>query len=67
MDAMIASLQGQLAVPLAQAQAMYRALAAPGLYRELVQESGWSPEDFERWVGDTLQRNLMPPGHPPPP
>ncbi|HEX5296468.1 MAG TPA: TetR/AcrR family transcriptional regulator [Streptosporangiaceae bacterium] len=65
MDAMIASLQGQLAVPLAQAQAMYRALAAPGVYRELVQESGWSPEDFERWVGDTLQRNLMPPGHPP--
>ena len=67
MDAMIASLQGQLAVPLAQAQAMYRALAAAGVYRELVQESGWSPEDFERWVGDTLQRNLMPPGHQPPP
>ncbi|HEU5391872.1 MAG TPA: TetR/AcrR family transcriptional regulator [Streptosporangiaceae bacterium] len=67
MDAMIASLQGQLAVPLAQAQAMYRALAAPGVYRELVQESGWPPEDFERWVGDTLQRNLMPPGRPPPP
>ena len=65
MDAMIASLHGQLAVPLAQAQAMYRALAAPGVYRELVQESGWSPEDFERWVGDTLQRNLMPSGRPP--
>ncbi len=67
MDAMIASLHGQLAVPLAQAQAMYRALAAPGVYRELVQESGWPPEDFERWVGDTLQRNLMPSGGPPPP
>lgn len=67
MDAMIASLHGQLAVPLAQAQAIYRALAAPGVYRELVQESGWPPGDFERWVADTLQRNLMPPGHPPPP
>jgi hypothetical protein len=67
MDAMIASLHGQLAVPLAQAQAIYRALAAPGVYRELVQDSGWPPGDFERWVADTLQRNLMPPGHPPPP
>jgi AcrR family transcriptional regulator len=67
MGAMIASLHGQLAVPLAQAQAIYRALAAPGVYRELVQESGWPPGDFERWVADTLQRNLMPPGHPPPP
>jgi hypothetical protein len=38
---------------------MYRALAAPGVYRELVEESGWSPADFERWVGDTLQRNLL--------
>jgi hypothetical protein len=38
---------------------MYRALAAPGVYRELVEESGWSPDDFERWVADILQRNLM--------
>jgi AcrR family transcriptional regulator len=59
MDLMIASLKGHLAIPVAQAQAMYRALAAPGVYRELVEESGWSPEDFERWVGDTLQRNLL--------
>ena len=64
MDAMIASLDGHLAVPVPQAQAIYRALAASGVYRELVEESGWSPEDFERWVGDTLQRNLMPPAHP---
>ncbi len=61
MDAMIASLEGHLAVPVPRAQAVYRALAAPGVYRELVEESGWSPEDFERWVSDTLQRNLMPP------
>ena len=61
MDAMIASLERHLALPVPQAQAMYRALAAPGVYRELVEESGWSPEDFERWVDDTLQRNLMPP------
>ena len=59
MDAMIASLEGHLVIPVPEAQAMYRALAAPGVYRELVEESGWSPEDFERWVGDTLQRNLL--------
>jgi len=57
---------GHLAVPVRQARAMYRALVAPGVYRELVEESGWSPEDFERWAGDTLQRNLMPQPHPAP-
>ncbi len=59
MDAMIASLAEHLTIPVQQAQAMYRALAAPGVYQELVDESGWTPDDFERWVGDTLERNLM--------
>jgi len=40
----------------AQVQAMFRALAAPGVYRELVDESGWTPEQFADWVGDALQR-----------
>jgi AcrR family transcriptional regulator len=62
MDAMIASLDGHLTVPIPRAQAMYRALAAPGVYRELVEESGWTPDDFEHWVADTLQRDLMAPG-----
>ena len=56
MDAMIASLDGHLHAPVRQVQAVYRALAAPGVYRELVEESGWTPEEFERWVGDTLER-----------
>jgi AcrR family transcriptional regulator len=59
MDAMIASLDDQLTVPLAEAQAMFRALAAPGVYRELVEESGWSPDKFARWVGDALERHLL--------
>jgi AcrR family transcriptional regulator len=63
MDAIVASLDGHLAVPLPQAQAMYRALAAPGVYRELVEESGWTPDDFEHWVADTLERSLMAWGH----
>jgi AcrR family transcriptional regulator len=56
MDAIIASLDGHLRAPVPQVQAVYRALAAPGVYRELVEESGWTPEEFERWVGDTLER-----------
>jgi AcrR family transcriptional regulator len=56
MDAMIASLDGHLRAPVHEVQAVYRALAAPGVYRELVEESGWAPDEFERWVGDTLER-----------
>ena len=55
MDAMIASLDGHLRAPVHEVQAVYRALAAPGVYRELVEESGWAPDEFERWVGDTLE------------
>jgi AcrR family transcriptional regulator len=66
MDAIIASLDEHLTVPVPHAQAMYRALAAPGVYRELVEESGWTPGDFEHWVADTLQRNLMAPARPAP-
>jgi AcrR family transcriptional regulator len=64
MDAMIASLEGHLRAPVHEVQAVYRALAAPGVYRELVEESGWTPEAFERWAGDTLERFAL---TPPPP
>jgi AcrR family transcriptional regulator len=59
MDAMIASLEDVLRVPLKQAQAVYRALAAPGVYQELVDESGWTPAEFETFVADSLQRQLL--------
>lgn len=59
MDAMIASLDGHLRVSVGEAQAVYRALAAPGVYRELVAESGWTAEKFEAWVGDALTRHLI--------
>lgn len=59
MDAMIASLKDDLRIPVREAQAVYRALAAPGVYRELVEESSWTPHDFERWVGDILERHLL--------
>jgi AcrR family transcriptional regulator len=56
MDAIIASLEDHLRAPVHEVQTVYRALAAPGVYRELVEESGWTPDAFERWVGDTLER-----------
>lgn len=59
MNRIIASLDGHLQVPLAEAQAVYRALAAPGVYRELVTESGWTGDRFENWVADALQRHLL--------
>ncbi|GAA3590017.1 helix-turn-helix domain-containing protein [Kribbella ginsengisoli] len=59
MDAIIASLESSLAIPLKQAQAVYRALAAPGVYRELVDESGWTEAEFEQWVSESLQRQLL--------
>lgn len=59
MDAMIASLDGHLRGSVSAAQAVYRALAAPGVYRELVEESGWTADEFEGWVGDALERQLL--------
>lgn len=59
MDAMIASLETVLRIPLKQAQAIYRALAAPGVYQELVEQSGWTPAEFETFVADSLHRQLL--------
>jgi AcrR family transcriptional regulator len=59
MDAMIASLKGHLRVRVREAQAVFRAIAAPGVYRELVEESGWTPAEFERWVARTLSAQLL--------
>jgi hypothetical protein len=30
------------------------------LYRLLVIEQGWAPEDWERWAADTLAAQLLP-------
>lgn len=32
-------------------------------YRRLVAESGWTPERYEEWLGDTLCDMLLPPAH----
>ena len=59
MDALIASLTGRLRLPLADAQATFRAFAAAGVYQELVTDHGWSPDRFESWLADTLQAQLL--------
>jgi len=59
MNALIASVEEDLAVPLADAQSVYRAFAAPGVYSELVVDSGWSTDRFERWLADILVAQLL--------
>jgi AcrR family transcriptional regulator len=59
MDAIIASLDGKLRRPTPEAQAIFRAHAAPGVYRELVVESGWTLDQFEEWVAEALVRQLL--------
>jgi AcrR family transcriptional regulator len=59
MDAMIASLTDSLRLPLADAQATFRAFAATGVYQELVADHGWSPDRFEHWLADMLQGQLL--------
>ncbi|MDN4599177.1 TetR/AcrR family transcriptional regulator [Leifsonia virtsii] len=61
MDSLIASVEDVLAVPLAEAQSVYRALAATGVYRELVVDSGWGADRFEEWLGRMLTDQLLPP------
>lgn len=59
MDALIASVDTELAVPLEDAQAIYRAFAAVGVYGALVIDAGWSPKRFEEWLADTLSAQLL--------
>ena len=32
------------------------AIASPEVYLLLVEESGWTPEQYEAWVTETLER-----------
>lgn len=59
MDAMVASLGEALVVPVEEAQAVFRALAAPGIYKELVVGAGWSPERLAGWLAGVLTQHLL--------
>ncbi len=43
-----------------RAAALLRALCRAEVYRELVEESGWSPDEYEAWLVETLKRQLLP-------
>lgn len=42
-----------------QAAAIYRALTLAEVYRELTENGGWSPDDYERWLAETLKQQLL--------
>ena len=42
-----------------RAAAILRALCRAELYQELVEDSGWSPDEYESWLGETLKRQLL--------
>ena len=43
-----------------RAAALLRALCRAEVYRELVEESAWSPDEYEAWLVETLKRQLLP-------
>jgi AcrR family transcriptional regulator len=40
----------------------YLALVLPEIYRTLVRESGWSPDEYEHWLAATMIEQLLPSG-----
>ena len=59
MDRLIASVEPHLSLPLTDAQSVFRAFAAAGVYGALVVDAGWSPARFEGWLADTLETQLL--------
>lgn len=52
----VASLEGSLkpGLDLGRAGNLFDALTIPELYRDLVNRSGWSSDEYERWLAETL-------------
>ena len=44
----------------ARAAAVLRALCRAEVFRELVEESGWSPDEYAAWLFETLKEQLLP-------
>jgi len=63
----------QATVPLLRADlepkrmvAVYLALSRPELYLELVNTWGWTPDEYEHWLAQTLEQQFLPPRSPSP-
>jgi len=46
-------------LPVDRAAAILRALCRAEVYRELVGESGWSPDEYETWLTEALKDQLL--------
>ena len=42
-----------------RAAAIFWTLTLPYLYQELVEQAGWSPDDYEIWLSDLLIQQLL--------
>jgi AcrR family transcriptional regulator len=62
LNAFTASVESSLRPGLSplRAAALVRALCLPEVYEELVGESGWTKDDYERWLATILTRELLP-------
>ena len=57
-EAMASMLRPGLDLP--RAQAIYRALTQPSVYQELTAHAGWSPDEYEAWLAETVKQQLLP-------
>jgi AcrR family transcriptional regulator len=53
---------GQLAVPVEEAADIIWATNSPELYALLVQQRGWTPQQYSRWLAASWERLLLDPG-----
>ncbi len=62
MDRIVEGMEAALRPDLdpARAAAILRAVCRQELYRELVEESGWSPAEYEAWLSEALKEQLLP-------
>ena len=56
MDRLIASVEPHLTVPLPDAQSIFSAFAASGVYGALVVDAGWSPDQIRELAGQHADR-----------
>jgi len=62
LDRVVEGMEGSLRPGLDEdrAAAILRAVCRAEVYRELVGESGWSPDEYEAWLFKTLTEQLLP-------
>ena len=61
LDRVVAGMEETLRpdLPVDRAAAILRALCRAEVYRELVDESGWTPDEYEAWLGEALKDQLL--------